>query len=648
MLKVFRDNIKYLAWILWVVIGLFVFFAFTDFGGGLGQQGGAGAAVAARVGDHTVTMAEFERQYRQLEDMYRQLYGGQMSPEVAQQLRLPMQALDRAINEQILLAEAERMGLTVGDEELRERILEEPVFQDEQGRFVGQEQYERILQANRLTIAGFEEDMRRQILREKLQDVLRSSVFVSDAEIEKAYRDQVERAKIRYVQLPRTRFQDIQISDADLQAWYESHKQQLKLPEQREGTYLLVEPDKLRDQVKLTDQDLRQYYDGNRQEFERPEQVQARHILLKIGEERTEEQARQQIEQLRQRIQGGADFAAVAREASEDTSSGARGGDLGSFGRGQMVKEFEDAAFGARINDLVIVKSNFGMHLLQVTGRQPAGVTPFDQAREQIRARLALTRAGELAEQKAKELAERLKRDKPENAQEIAALVKENPGVTSGETGRFGAQSPIAGLGFSPALTSAAFSLDKGEVSDAVQVPRGWAVLYLKEVHEPRVPELKEVEARVRMAVAAQKQQERAVQQLRAASAGKTLDQVAAELKLEIKETEEFGGEGAIPGIGYNPELAKAAMELPVGRVGGPVADAQGAILFEVKDRKAWDPIQFAKVREETRTNVQQEKAGRLLASLVEQRRRELGVEYDRQLLETFGITPEGAQTQPS
>lgn len=643
MLKVFRDNLKYLAWILWVVIGLFVFFVFADFGGGVRQQG-AGGTVAARVGDRTVTMDEFKRQYQQLENLYRQLYGGQMTPEIAQQLRLPMQALDRAVNEQILLAEAERMGLEVSDEELRAKILEEPVFQDEQGRFIGQEKYERLLQANQLTVAGFEAETRRQILREKLQEVLRSSVFVSDAEVEKAYRDQIERAKIRYLQLPRTRFQDVQVSDADLKAWYESHKQQLKLPEQREGTYLLVEPDKLRGQVNLTDQELRQYYDANKQEFERPEQVQARHILLKITDQRTEEQARQQIEQLRQRIQGGADFAAVAREASEDTSSGARGGDLGSFGRGQMVKEFEDAAFGAKAGDLVTVKSPFGMHLLQVTGRQPGGMMPFDQAKEQIRARLGFTRAGELAEQKARELAERLKK----SPQEFAAVVKESPGVSSGETGRFGTQTPIAGLGLSPSFNTAAFALAKGAVSDAIQVPRGWAVLLLKEVHEPRVPELKEVEPRVRMAVGAQKQQERAVQQLRSASAGKTLDQVAAELGLEIKETEEFGGEGTIPGIGYNPELTKAAMELPVGKVGGPVVDAQGAILFEVKERKAWDPIQFAKVREETRANVQQEKVGRLLASLVEQRRRELGVEYDRQLLESFGIAPEGVETQPS
>src|SRR5262245_26275386 len=118
MLKVFRDNLKYLSWILWVVIGLFVLFVFVDFGSGVRQRGARGRK-AATVGKHTVTMEEFERQYRNLEATYRQLYGDQLTPELMQMMKLPMQALDRAVNEQILLDEAERLGLKVTDEELR-------------------------------------------------------------------------------------------------------------------------------------------------------------------------------------------------------------------------------------------------------------------------------------------------------------------------------------------------------------------------------------------------------------------------------------------------------------------------------------------------------------------------------------------------
>ena len=148
MLKVFRDNLKYLSWILWVVIGLFILFVFVDFGGGLRGKSGSPNALAARVGDREVTREDFQREYRQLDSMYRQLYGEQFTPELAEQMRLPLQALERAVTEQILLAEAERLGIEVTDAEVRDRILEEPVFRNAQGKFVGQAEYERVLNQN--------------------------------------------------------------------------------------------------------------------------------------------------------------------------------------------------------------------------------------------------------------------------------------------------------------------------------------------------------------------------------------------------------------------------------------------------------------------------------------------------------------------
>ena len=110
----------------------------------------------------------------------------------------------------------------------------------------------------------------------------------------------------------------------------------------------------------------------------------------------------------------------------------------------------------------------------------------------------------------------------------------------------------------------------------------------------------------------AQKPQQIAMQKLQEArrqlATGKTLDQVAAELGVGVKETPEFGGQGTIPGIGYNPELAQAAMALPAGQVGGPMADAQGALLFQVTERKGWDPKQYAANREQTRSTLLQQK----------------------------------------
>lgn len=650
MLKVFRDNLKYLSWILWVVIGLFVLFVFVDFGSGLGGQSGAPNSVAARVGNRVVTMEDFQREYRQLDNMYRQLYGEQFTAELAEQMGLPRQALERAVTEQILLAEAERLGIEVTDAEVREQILELPDFRNAQGKFIGQEEYERILNANNYTPATFEQAMRQDLLRQKLQDVLRAGVWVSDAEVERAYREQVEKATIRYIQLPRTRFAaEVQATPAELQSYFQSHKENYKVPEQREGSYLLLDADALRGQVQITDEQLRQEYEAKKQEFSHPEQVQARHILVRTSEEVSEEQARAKLEEARKRIQAGADFGTVAGEVSEEPGAKERGGDLGWFGRGQMVKPFEDAALSAQPGQIVgPVKTDFGLHLIQVTGKRPAGTTPFAEVKEQLRARFAFTRAQELAQTKAKELAAQIEKNPPKTPEDLAKIAQANPGVTSAATGKFGPQDPITGLGPAPALTSAAFALEKaGQVTQPVQVPRGWAVLWVSAIHPPRVPELSEVEPRVRAAVVSQKTQERALQRLQQVrTPGKSLDQIAGELGVEVKETPEFGAQGGIPGIGANPELVEAAMKLQPGQMGGPVADAQGALLFEVKDRKSWDPIQFSGVREQTRTTVQNEKLNQVLAALIAERRREMGVKYDQQLLDSLGITAEQLSRQ--
>jgi parvulin-like peptidyl-prolyl isomerase len=195
------------------------------------------------------------------------------------------------------------------------------------------------------------------------------------------------------------------------------------------------------------------------------------------------------------------------------------------------------------------------------------------------------------------------------------------------------------------AFSTAAFALKKGGVSDPVQVPGGWAVLYLKDIYPARTQALTEVEARVKQAVTRDKAQKLALAKLEEAgkqvAQGKTLDAVAAELGVLVKETPEFGGpEAMIPGIGYNPELVKKVQSLQAGQVGGPLADAQGALLFQVIERKGFDPAQFATAKDQTRSQMLQERLNRLEMSIIEERRRQLGVEYDRSLLETFGLTP--------
>ena len=193
MLKVLRDNLKYLSWILWVVILIFIAFVFVDFGGGLSRGTGARAS-AATVGEDKISYADFERQYRQLEAQYRQAFGENFTPEIAKQLRLPLQALDRLVDQRLLLNEAEERGLAATDSEVREAIFEIPGMKDAGGGFIGEETYKRFVRANGYSVRDFEESMRRQIVLTKLNAIFSSSLVVSEADVERAYRDQAERA----------------------------------------------------------------------------------------------------------------------------------------------------------------------------------------------------------------------------------------------------------------------------------------------------------------------------------------------------------------------------------------------------------------------------------------------------------------------
>ncbi|HRC86144.1 MAG TPA: SurA N-terminal domain-containing protein, partial [Thermoanaerobaculia bacterium] len=412
MLQQLRDNFRHLKWTLWLVVAAFLIglWILPDSCSRLSARDGA----VAHVGSDSVSLEEFQRIYRNLVESARASFGERLTPELEKQLGLPRQALQQLINHKMLAQEARRMGLSVSDEELRRAILAIPAFKDESGAFIGEQAYQATLRRAQFpSITAFENSMREDLLVAKLRSALAANVFVSDQQVEERYRHQVERAKIRYVELPAANFaSEITVADAELAPYFETHKEEYRRPEQRLVSYLLVDQNKLRASLEVPDSDLTAYYGAHKDEFTQQEQVRARHILLKVDDNRTDAAAQQQMAALRKRIEGGEDFAAVAKEASEDPGSKDRGGDLGFFGRGQMVPEFEQAAFGGQPGKLIgPVKTSFGYHLIEVLGRREGGLRPFEEVKNLIRARVQSDRAQGDAERKANELAAKIKKD---------------------------------------------------------------------------------------------------------------------------------------------------------------------------------------------------------------------------------------------
>lgn len=648
MLKVFRDNLKRLVWILWVVIAAFILLVFVDFGRG-GYRRAQGDNTAATVGGETITLTDFRHQYDQSVRQARQMYGANYSPELERQLGIAVQALDGLVAQHILTAEAKRMGLQVDADELRKAILDIGAFKNESGVFIGQEQYQQTLRANGYTVPDFEREVRTQLLVQKLRDVLSHTLYVTDQDIESSYRDQVERASIRYLQVDANRFRnEAQPTPADLDAYFQAHRADFRVPERRTVDYLVVEPRLLRSTIQLDEAELRAYYDANVAEFTEEQQVRARHILLTADSPETVAAAKAKVEDLKRRIAGGEDFAALARQFSQDETTKDRGGELGFFARGRYNPALEEAAFAAKPGDLVgpiesDLLSQTGIDLIQVLDRREGGVADFEAVRPRIQSRLLNDRSQAAAENLIKELAAKIKEDKITTADGMRALAQGREGVAFESAGPFTRDDNITGFGRGTPFTAKAFELERDKVSDPVQVARGWVVLRVAGIEGARLPELAEVEATVKEAVLTEKAKESTLAALgqsaeRVRGGGATLDQVATELGTEVKSSGAFNRSAPIGELGREPAVADAVFKLDTGAVGGPVATRAGAVIFQVEDRTKGNDTELATRRDELREQVTNQRLDNLLLSIIEARRLELEVHYNQQILEQFGV----------
>lgn len=646
-LKYLRDNLKSFSWVLWATIFVLFILVFFEWGGYNEQQQG-NDPVAATVGNEVISMSEFQNTYQNLERTYQQLYGDRFDRDLIRQF-LPKQALDQLINRKILLMEADKIGLKAVDSEIQSAILEVPYFQDEDGRFVGTEEYLQRLRSIRMTADEFEASIREDVILNKLDNVLAQTLHVSDADVEEAYRENAEKAKIRFVQQLTSEFTDIRADDAEVQAYFAEHSVDYALPEQRVANYILVDTVSLRQQLNedVSDEELQAYYNDHAEEFTNEEQVRARHILLKTTPDRDEESTRAELEAIRQRIEGGENFAALAGDLSEDEGSATRGGDLGYFGRNQMVKPFEDAAFGAATGDLVgPIQSDFGFHLIQVEDRREGGLQPFDEVRARVLARVVGEQVVVRAEAKGQEVARHIESEGLTSEEALQAYA-ESEGLTWTTTDPFAENDNITGIGRAPDFNAAIFGLKLQETTQAIQVPRGWAVGQLKEILPPRTPELAEVRDRVQIAADQEKRKTAAKESLETMKAslesGEDFAALAETAGLQVQESTEFGRFGSVAGLGTNRALIDHALASDVGAWGGPVETAQGAVLYQVTERKTFDATEFGEQKDALRDQQEQQQLQQIKQSMIEVRRRDLTPRYGRQVLETFEIQTDEA-----
>jgi peptidyl-prolyl cis-trans isomerase D len=638
MLDRMRRHKGWLKWSLAIVVLAFIVlyipsFLQTDANGAGNNQ------VVASVDGRDITAGRFRRVYQQQMQQYRSAYGANVDERMLKQLGIDQRIVQQMLEEETALAEAGRLGITATDEEVRERIAVLPALQ-ENGHFIGEERYRQMLQMQNPPMRPdeFEETVRRGVTVEKLQAALTNWITVSDSEVDQEFRRRNEKVKLAVVSFPSDKFKPgLEATDAELNTYFEAHKNELKIPEKRKVRYALIDMQASRDRMQISAQDIQRSYDDNQQQYSTPEQVRASHILLKT-DGKDEAVVKKQAEDLLKQVRAGGDFAKLATEYSDDPASKVKGGDLDYFGKGQMVPEFDKVAFSlapGQISD--VVKSQFGFHIIKVIDKKAATTKPLAEVRTQIEDQLKWDRAQTEAERTADDVATKLK--KPADFDTVA----KPRGLTIGESGLFAREEPIAGLGMAPAASERAFDLKDGEVSEKIRTPQGFAFLTVTGRQDAYVPKFDEVKAKVREEVLKRKAID--VARARAAAVDGQMksgdfNAAAKAAGLEVKTTELIARGAPIADVGVSAAVDAAAFALPAGGVSDPIVTDSGAVIVKVlekKDASAEAPAdktaQPAPTKDSVKTELMTERRNRFYASYMTKARERMKVNINKDVI---------------
>jgi peptidyl-prolyl cis-trans isomerase D len=589
MLKYFRNR-KSLGWLvgaflLLLVILAFVVFYIPDF---LSPQGMAGSGEVAWVEGTPISSQEFLRSYRAQEQQYRQQLGPQFSPDLMRQLGFDNLVLRQLVQNQILFLEAQRQGISVTDEEVSQFIVSLPMFQSG-GKFIGRDAYLSLLAQNSLTASQFEDQLRQDLMRQKLQSLVTDGIVVPEADLEEEYRRRNEKLHLEYAFVPNSEFAaQVQVTDEEARRFYDENPEKFERPVERKVRFITLTPQLFASTVTVGDREIERYYQQNSMRYESGEQVAASHILFKTGPDKDEEAVRQKAEAVLAEAKAGADFAELARQHSEDTSA-ENGGDLGLFGRGQMVPEFETAAFALQEGEVSdLVRSTYGYHIIKLTGREPAFIRPLDSVREEIRSTLTQEKARQAMEQAVDSASEKLR-----SSGSVDALSAVYPLLVPQETPFFARGERLPQLGNSPEATRAAFENEIGTVSSSIRLGNGYAFLQVLEERPAGVPDFEESKEEAKSQLRNQKVAELARAKAEALR-GTLLAEGPEKAGIELLSAESFFRGSQLPEAGRSVEVNARAFDFAPGEFSAPLAADNGFILVRVVEKTGFSAADFA------------------------------------------------------
>jgi peptidyl-prolyl cis-trans isomerase D len=565
-----------------------------------------------KIGNYIITVAEARNYYQNLRERYQAVYGEQFTDEMAKKLNLKERAVKDLVNRVLLLQEARRLGLKVTPEELQASIRAIPAFQRD-GLF-DKSTYLRALQRARLTAKEFEANQSQMLLLAKLQNLILTSVKVSDQEVLEAYRQNFEKIDLEWISLDPADFKNISLSPEEIKEYFSRHREEFKIPAQVKVRYLLFDPKDYLKQVQVSAKEIEDYYRNNKEKFSQPKRVKVRHILIKADAKDAEAsaKAKEKAESIQKEAAQGKDFAQLAKKYSEDPGTKDQGGEIGYITKGMVVPEFEAAAFSLKPGEVSqVIQTPYGFHILKVDDVQEASTQPLEKVKDQVEALLKNRKARDLAYDLSDQAYAAASKDK-----KLDGFAQEKK-LKIGETPLFSDQDKVD---LDPKLKAAALSLSRGDISPSLRAGETFAVLQVVEKEDPRIPDLKEVEGKVSEALQKEKQNEKALARakelLEKLKKGASLKTLASQEKLKVEDTGFFPRGSVPPKFSASEDLRTALDALSPKNPYPPAPvshDGKYSILY-LKGTKEIDQEQFHSQKDNYRQALLQAKQERVLA----------------------------------
>lgn len=606
--------------------------------GGLGSDllGQPAQGVVAKVAGQDITTQEVQQRARALAEQQVAQYGPagrQLLPVIMPQAI--SQSVEQLITGKAIVAEAERLGLKATTDDVRNELQHgryaQVLFPG--GKFIGEEAYEGLLSQNNLTVAGFEQDVKNEILQQKLMALVAGSASVSDAEVRQEFEKRETKVKFDYAVLSQDELRKgLHPTEEELKAYYTRNLARYKdsIPEKRKLQYAFLDKNGIMAQAQVTPADLQGYYDQHKDQYRVPEEVKVSHILIKTPaagadgkvEEKAVEEARKKAEDVLKQVKAGAKFEDLAKKYSDDPGSAKKGGDLGWIGRGRTVPEFEKVAFSqgkGKISDLV--RSSYGFHIIRTEDKHEAHVKTLDEVKAEIEPLIRQQKAARVLENAGNALLDQAR----SQGLEKAAAARGLNVITTDFVSR---TDVLPGIGSSPQLMDAVFSAREKAPPEIAKLAQGAVVFQVIGIRPPATPSFEEVRAKVedefkneRVSVLlAQKTQDLSDR----AKSEHDLKKAAKELGATFKTSDFVLPDGQVPDIGSMAGQASVAFSMKPGEISGPITAGSNGVVLSLLDKQQPSEQEFLAKKEEVRDSLRRQKQQELFGMFVSNLRQQM------------------------